>query len=359
MQNVKRILSNTTPLCFMPDGRLVCYQHGEIVVLEKGSEIDHFPLFYSKKERILGRSRFLSRVLRLGVRAAEAIDKDTILLSVESVIYELSLKTKILSKGFSCGEGVRPLLFTTVKGIEGFADGVYFGGYVHNFEKEPVSIYHRKGCDEWEVVYTFPKGTINHVHSIITDPYRNCLWVLTGDFEESAAIWKAEDGFKTVERFVSGSQKWRGCVAFATQEGLLYATDAPFAQNNVYLLKDDKTVSSVCGLSGSCIYGCQWNDKYVFSTVVEPDGRNETLLRLLFGWKRGAGITDNYARIYAGSISGGFKEVYKEKKDLLPFIFQFGAFRFPSGINMTANLCFQPVATKENDMALTEISFSS
>lgn len=345
----------TTPLCYMADGRLICYQHGDIVVLEGKTVVERISVFNSKKERLLGRYKILSRFLRLGVRAAVAIDKDTVLLSVGNILYELNLNTKALSKGFSCGEGVRPLLFTIVKGIDGFGDGIYFGGYIHNFEKEPVSIYHRKGCDEWGVVYTFPKGAINHVHSIISDPYRNCLWVLTGDFEESAAIWKVEEGFNKVERFVYGNQKWRGCVAFATQEGLLYATDAPFAQNNIYLLKDDKTVSSVCGLSGSCIYGCQCNDKYVFSTVVEPDGRNETLLRLLFGWKRGAGITDNYARIYAGSISGGFKEVYKEKKDLLPFIFQFGAFRFPTGTNMTANLCFQPVATKDNDLSLTTL----
>ncbi len=349
---VKSIANNTLPLCYMPDGRLVCYQHGDIVVLMGGTETDRISAFCSKKERLLGRNRILSRFLRLGVRAAEAIDNDTILLSVGNIIYELNLNTKILSKGFSCGEGVRPLLFTTVKGIDGFADGIYFGGYVHNFDKEPVSIYHRKDSDEWGVVYTFPKGVINHVHSIISDPFRNCLWVMTGDFEESAAIWKVEDGFKKVERFVSGNQKWRGCVGFATLEGLLYATDAPFAQNNIYLLKCDRTVSSVCGLSGSCIYGCQWNDKYVFSTVVEPDGRNETLLRLLFGWERGAGIIDNYARIYIGSLSGGFKEIYKEKKDLLPFIFQFGAFRFPTGTNMTANLCFQPVATKDNDLSL-------
>lgn len=340
----------------MPDGRLVCYQHGDIVILENMPEIKRFPIFYSKKERILGRNRFLFRILRLGVRAAEAIDNDTLLLSVGNTLYELNLNTKALSKGFSCGEGIRPLLFTTVKGIDGFVDGNYFGGYVHNFEKEPVSIYHRKGCDEWEVVYTFPKGAINHVHSIISDPYHNCLWVLTGDFEESAAIWKVEDGFKKVERFVFGNQKWRGCVAFATPEGLLYATDAPFAQNNIYLLKDDKTVSSVCGLSGSCIYGCRWNDNYVFSTVVEPDGRNETLLRLLFGWKRGAGITDNYARIYVGNICVGFKELFKNNKDLLPFIFQFGAFRFPTGANESDYLYFQSIATRNNDMKLLRIS---
>lgn len=350
--HINKIAKHISPLCYMPDGRLICYQHGDIVIMEGRSESDRFPIFYSRKERLLGRNRILSRFLRLGVRAAGAIDNDTVLLSVGNTLYELDINTKALSKGYNCGEGVRPLLFSSIHGINGFEDGIYFGGYVHNFKKEPVNIYHRKGCDEWEVVYTFPKGTINHVHNIISDPFRNCLWVMTGDFEEAAAIWKVEDGFKSVERFVYGNQKWRGCVAFATPEGLLYATDAPFTQNYVYLLKDDRTVTCVCSLSGSCIYGCRWNDNYVFSTVVEPDGRNETLLRLLFGWKRGAGISDSYARIYVGSLSQGFKELYKEKKDLLPFIFQFGAFKFPSGINKTTNLCFQPVATKDYDLSL-------
>lgn len=354
--SIKIISDFTTPLCYMPNGCLVCYQHGDILILNEGIEIQRFPVFFSKKERLLGRINILSRLLRLGVRAAETIDNDRIIISVGSILYELNLNTKILSDGYYCVEGVRPLSFTTVKGIDGFVDGVYFGGYVHNFKKEPVNIYHRRGCDDWEVVYTFPRGIINHIHNIISDPFRNCLWVLTGDFEESSAIWKIEDGFKKVERFVAGEQKWRGCVAFATQEGLLYATDAPFAQNNVYLLKDDRTVSNVCDLSGSCIYGCQWNDKYVFSTVVEPDGRNETLLRLLFGWKRGAGIIDNYARIYMGKLCDGFKELHKEKKDSLPFLFQFGAFKFPAGVNESGYLFFQSIATKQNDMKLLRIS---
>ena len=339
----------------MPDGRLVCYQHGDIVVLVDGNEVLRVPVFKGAKEKLIGRLKLAKRLLRLGIRAAEAVDNDTIVLSVGNILYELNINEGVLSKGYYCGEGIRPLTLTMVKGIVGFDDGIYFGGYLVNMDKTPVSIYRRIDTDKWEAVYTYPKGTINHVHNIVADHYRNCLWVFTGDFDEASAIWKVANGFQRVERFVSGEQKWRGCVAFATSEGLQYATDAPFAQNHIYLLKEDGSTDVIADLPGSCIYGCQWKDKYVFSTAVEADGRNETPLRLLFGWKRGFGIKDRYAHVYAGNITIGYREIYKEKKDLWPFIFQFGVFKFPAGINKTSKLYFQPTAIMKNDLNLLEI----
>lgn len=339
----------------MPDGRLLCYKKGAVLVL-KDNKIDKIvPIPINTKERLLGWSRLMSRLFRFGVRSSIALDNETAILNIGNSLFELDVESGKLSTGWYCGDRIRPLVLTKVEDISGFDNGIYFGGYIHNFEKNPVNIYKRNGFDDWGVVYTFPKGTINHVHNIIPDPFHDCLWVMTGDFEESAAIWRVEDRFNKVECFVSGNQKYRGCVAFATQEGLLYATDAPFAQNNVYLLKDDRTVINVCDLSGSCIYGSQWNNNYVFSTVVEPDGRNETMLRLFFGWKRGQGIKDNNARIYNGNLNEGFKEIYKLKKDVLPFIFQFAAFKLPSGKNNTNTLLFQPVATMKNDMELIGI----
>lgn len=198
------------------------------------------------------------------------------------------------------------------------------------------------GQDNWKIAYTFPQGTINHVHNVIAYPYRNCLWVFTGDFGDAAAIWKCSDRFKKVERFVCGDQKWRSCIAFALKEGILHATDAPFAKNHIYLLREDGTNEVVAELPGSCIYGCQWKNKYVFSTAVEADGRNETPLRLLLGWKRGAGITDNYVHMFSGNLQEGFMEIYNEKKDLLPYLFQFGSVRFPAGINNSNTLFFSP-----------------
>ena len=60
--------------------------------------------------------------------------------------------------------------------------------------------------------------------------------------------------------------------------------------------------------------------------------------------------------MYIGNLKDGFRELYKEKKDCWPlYTFQFGVFKFPSGINNTDTLYFQPMATVYNDGKLMAI----
>lgn len=351
------LFTKTVPLCFLPSGKLVCYKRGDILVLENQHVDRTIPVFRGAKERLIGRIRYLYRMLRLGVRAAVALDEDNILLSFGNFIYELNLSSGKRSSGFFCGNGIRPLSFTKVNGILSIDDGIYFGGYIGNTDKKTVNIYKRSGVDSWKVVYTFPQGTINHVHTIVSDPYRNCLWIFTGDFGEAAAIWKVEDGFRKVERVCCNNQKYRVCASFSLPEGLLYATDAPFTDNYIYLMNTkDYSMKSIIPIDGSCIYSCQWRDAFVFSSTVEGDGRNIPRMEFLFGRKRGAGVKNDYVHMYCGNISAGFKEIYKEKKDWLPFYtFQFGVFRFPHGANNSNELYFQPVATQDNDCRLMVI----
>ncbi len=350
---VTTIAKLTTPLCLLIGGRLLCYQRGKVMVMRKGKVEKKITIPISFKECLLGWSKGISRLLRFGIRAAETVDEGQIVLSIGNYLYELDINNGVLSKGWHCGDGIRPLMMTTVKNIDGFNDGIYFGGYLGNREKKPVHIYHRVGVDQWEIVYTFPQGAINHVHCIVADPYRQCLWVFTGDFDESSAIWRVTDNFQKIERVVCNDQKYRGCVAYALPEGLLYATDAPFADNFIYLMHPETfETKPLFPLHGSCIYGCQWKDNYVFSSTVEGDGRNTSKLEFLFGRKRGAGIKDDYVHMYKGNPTVGFQEIYKEKKDKLPFLFQFGVFKFPYGKNNTDTLYFQPIATKKNDLKL-------
>lgn len=352
MNDVSLISNNASPLCFMPNGALIVYNCGRIQILRNYIVEKEIPIPISAKERLLGWSKMATRLMRFGVRNAHPVDNENVILSIGNTLYELDLVKGRLSDGWKCREGIRPLILSAVNRIDGFEDGVYFGEYYKNDSLEPVNIYRRTGIDQWEIVYTFPKGAIKHVHNIIADPYRNCVWVLTGDFDDAAAIWKVTEGFQKVERFAYGDQRWRGCVAYATPEGLLYATDTPFSENHFFLLKEDGSVKTVGDLCGSCIYGCKWNDKYVFSSTVEADGRDETLTKLMFSKKRGSGIKDGYVRLYIGDYANGFEEAYKEKKDWLPFIFQFGAFKFPTGENHGDKLVFQPVATKVHDQSV-------
>lgn len=356
---ISKVNNSTTPLCILPDERLVYYRRGQVGIVYKGKVEKLLNISISVKERLLGWSGMLSRLLRFGVRAVISLDSNNLVLSIGNMLYELNLETGRLSNGYFCGEGVRPLIFTNIRNVEGVEDGIYFGGYLGNMSKSPVNIYRRIGEDQWEIVYTFPHGAINHVHNIVSDPFRNCLWIFTGDFGEAAAIWKVTDNFKKVERVACNNQKYRACVVFAIPEGLLYATDAPFADDYIYFLNPNTMdTKELFSIHGSCIYGCQWKDKYVFSSTVEGDGRNTPILEFLFGRKRGAGIKDDFVHMYIGNIKDGFKEIYKEKKDNMPYYtFQFGAFKFPAGVNNTDTLYFQPVATKDNDLRLMSLNW--
>lgn len=362
---IKRVSRNLSPLCFLPCGKQVCYKRGDLLVMEYDKAVGRYSLFLSFRERWVGRCNILYRLFRMGVRTAIALDDEHVILSIGNMLYEYNFTERKLSKGYALPVGLRPLVFTEICDVEGFTDGIMFGGYLSNFDKNPVAVYRRKSIDLWEVVYTFEQGAINHVHNLVTDPYRQCLWVFTGDFGDAAAIWKITEDFQKVERVLYGNQMYRSCVIFPIKEGLLYATDAPFTSNYIYLL----TLSSLNNLSslvfeplfkidGSCIYGCQCGDKYVFSSSVEPDGRQNTLLNLLISRKRGAGIKNMYVHMYAGNMQEGFHEIYKEKKDFWPYLFQFGTIRFFCGLNKTNKLYFQPIATNKNDLKLLSFDFS-
>lgn len=348
-----RTISDKAPLCFLPNGDLVCYHKGKVYVLSNNNVVKQISIPISFMERLLSWSKVATRFLRLGVRTAIALDDNIIIFSIGNFLYELNINNGKISNGWYCGKGIRPLILTAVKDVDGFDNSIYFGGYLVNSSMKPVSIYKRIGVDSWSVVYTFPAGTINHVHNIVADKYRKCLWIFTGDFGEASAIWKVQNSFNQIKRVLHNSQKYRGCVAYAIPEGVLYATDTPFAKNSIYLLCT-KTLDcrEVYPLHGSCIYGCKWGNRYVFSSTVEGDGRSMSFWDLCFGRKRGAGIIDEYVHMYVGDLSLGFKEVYKEKKDKLPFICQFGVFRFPTGVNNGNMLYFQPVATTKNDLVL-------
>jgi hypothetical protein len=69
----------------------------------------------------------------------------------------------------------------------------------------------------------------------------------------------------------------------------------------------------------------------VFSTAVEPNSSDNNHLKMLLSIKIGDGILTNKSCIYYGNPDIGFKIIYSDEKDCLPFGFQFGNISFPSG----------------------------
>lgn len=220
---------------------------------------------------------------------------------------------------------------------------IYFGEYFQNMGKHAVNIY--KSVDNgqtWNIVYTFAKGNINHIHGLFFDKYTNRIWVVTGDREKECIIGYTEDEFKSFVEVFRGGQEYRTCQLFFYEDFVVFGTDTQYEQN-VLKKFDRKTleITEIQQVQGSVIKGGQVGDVAFISTTVEPSDVNK----------------DKYAHLWVTKDGLNWEERYKAKKDWLPFIFQFGTFEFPQyyGIEKLERLFFSGRALKGLDGKTTYI----
>lgn len=338
------------PILFI-DETLVFYRRSSFIFYNtKTNDYSKVALELGLKEKVLPRFRLIYRMFRLGIRNALQYGNQ-IIFYVNKRFYEYNLQTNKLIPGFVPPVGIRALNLTHINAIEGFDDMIVFGGYLSNSSKRSVYIYKRISAEQWHPIFSFKRGEVNHIHNIIPDKTNNCVWILTGDFDNSAGIWMAKDNFTIVKPILIGNQSYRSCVAFPIDGNLLYATDSPLVGNSIRMLeyKSGKWNSrKLIDISGSCIYGCKVNNFYIFSTCVEPSGLDKGVKALL-STQKGPGIKDVYCHLYIGNHEYGFKDIYKVKKDIFPYaLFQFGALQFPAGINNNGLIVFYHLSTRKD-----------
>ncbi len=299
--------------------------------------------------RCLNQFSLFFRLHRSGVYSGVHHGEESF-FSYKKALYTYHWKTKKLNKEFEFKKGSGPLKYSSIEGVEGFQDGLYFGEYYRNPSKEEIFIYKRNG-EKWEVVYVFPKGEINHIHNLIADPINQCVWILAGDYGNSAGIWQATDQFRKVKQVASG-QQFRACVAFPFSKGLLYATDSQFEQNTIRLLhyeNNEWTSSVLCQVNGSVIYGTELKDYYVFSTSTEPGENNKGFIGSLLDNKPGPGILSNQSDVILCNKSDlSCRVLYSRKKDIYPYRL------FPAGVSQSNQLFAYNVGSRKNDLA-TEV----
>lgn len=326
---------------------------------EEKEKISNIPAsFFHKFAR---RSKYLSRILRLLPSAATTLD-NKLYFGLLGKIICYDLNNKIFLEPFSLNRGRSPLNISSIYSIDGFDDGLLFGEYFSNPSKGQVNIYSlkkTKNNNQWEIIYTFPEGKINHVHNIIPDSIRGAVWILAGDFDNAASIWKTEDNFKSVNLICSGEQKYRSCVAFSTEQGIVYATDSQFNENTIRLLyyEDGKYRNRPIGkINGPSIYGTEIQDFWVFSTSTEPAFSNScSRLSKYLSRRPGPGITHNRSEIIACRKSDNrLFRVWCANKDFIPFTLgQFGNIRFLTTEAIGNRLYFQSIANNTNDLDIS------
>lgn len=221
-----------------------------------------------------------------------------------------------------------------------------WGDYGPNASHEPINIYGLKKNLAVEIIYSFQPGQIRHVHNIIPR-HTGGYYVFTGDQEENAGIYTADDDFELIEPLMIGEQRFRAVVGFDTPEGLLYATDAVNERNYIYLLKDNGELKTICTINGSCIYGTEFFGAYYFATTVEPNEDN----RGWFSWfsrKRGLGIMSDDVTLIKIDKRMRSTEIVRYKKDVWPMkLMQYGTIQFPHGEG--ENLWGYPIAVQMFD----------
>src|SRR5436190_20168696 len=175
--------------------------------------------------------------------------------------------------------GTRPLH------IAATPDGcLFWGEYFDNSRRDEVHIYSsRDGGESWNIVFTFSKLSIRHIHNIAYDKWADCLWIFTGDDGSECGILRASPDFTQVQDVVAGSQQARAVAAVIEEDGLYFASDTPFEQNFIYHLDRRGRVSRLVEIPGSSIYGCRNRDGIVFSTMAEPSPVNTSATVSLFG----------------------------------------------------------------------------
>jgi len=318
-------------------------------------------------KRALCHSRLMIRLFRFEPRVVIKIAEYTFLVSFLGGLYLLSKINNYWN--LSCEHSYRngmnnPLSLTKVEDVPGFTDCIMYGEYWGNPYKEEVSIFKRID-GKWSVVFTFDKGTITHIHGIVPDKNRSCVYILTGDEDNESGIWIAKDDFASVQPIIIGKQMFRSCVAFPVPNGLLYATDTPLEKNSINLLSLEEDswgeVHELHSINGSCIYGTETlvdgKTCYVFATTVEGDSRKKGVSALL-SWRRGPGILSNKSEcILLREVQKNPEIIASFSKDGWPFIFQFGGITFASGSNEM--VYGTPVAVNDFDGKVLEFKIGA
>lgn len=250
------------------------------------------------------------RFLRAEINGLYSLKNGNYLLIAKKGIFYKNNHSAVFRKVFSISRGSRPLNLCELPNGH-----IYWGEYFANIEKEAVHIYVSiDGGLTWKIAYTFSEGNINHIHGLFWDEFTNQLWFCTGDRENECIIGYTEDEFQTIVEVFRGNQEYRSCQLFFYEHFVVFATDSQYVQNEIKMFaRDSMQIKSLVKIQGTAIKGGQLGNISFLSTTVEPSKINK----------------DRYSHLWITDDGINWREIFKEKKDIWPFIFQFGSIEFP------------------------------
>jgi hypothetical protein len=259
------------------------------------------------------------RALRWGIHVARITKNGSVVVALKGQILYAPARGLELFSVLHIPGGGRPL------NIEEAPDGtLYFGQYSRNHNRHEVSVFASTDSGEhWYVAYTFPAGTVRHVHRVQYDSLRHSLLVLTGDSGSECGIYQTTDRFCTLNLLFGGTQKARAVSVIPIPQGWVIPGDANAERNHILLLESDGKMQCLDKLPSSAFSTCQTRQGYFISTGVEPSKVN----------------TEPHATIWASKDGLSWRCVYKVHRDCFSGkLFQYASLQFADGLEDSDSL---------------------
>lgn len=272
---------------------------------------------------ILGNCRLATKLLRLEPKCLGQLDENRFVVCLMNKFWLLNVKACKVETLSSVRQGYTVLNFCEMDG------SLYWGDYGLNANHDEINVYRLDRSLRMKVAYTFPKGSVRHIHNIIkTD---DGFIVFCGDNEKGAGIYRSNKDWTVVKPWKTGEQNYRAVVGFPYNGGLLYATDSVETENHLRLIDACGNEKELMVMNGSCIYGGETKGYFLFSTTVEPPEGGGMIGML--SRKLGGGIKSDEVFIVAVSKQDlSARIVAKFKKDRWPYkLMQYGQAMFAGG----------------------------
>jgi hypothetical protein len=280
--------------------------------------------------RFTSRQRFTHRFFREGFHALAALDSGHFIAVTPGAIVTADPGDRVFRVTHKILRGTRPLALAADP-----AGALYWGEYFDNSERDRVHVYGSTNRGQsWFIAYTFPRGTIRHVHNIVYDKWADCFWMVTGDYAQECRIVRVSRDWKNLDVVISGTQQHRVVAVVPAEEAVYMATDTPLEANYIYGFDRAATLRRLAPITSSCLYGCRVGRAIFFSTMIEPSDANPSREATVFGTFDGQ----------------RWDPVLSWRKDRLPMrYFQYGNAILPAGENSSGLLAVTPIAVEGAD----------
>lgn len=222
---------------------------------------------------------------------------------------------------------------------------MYFGEY--NDDPRGVRVIRvSPALDEAVVCWHFARTEVRHIHAIHHDPFRQRLWICTGDRDHESVIWYTDDEFQTVHRFAGGDQTWRAIAMLFDETGMEWGMDAgqdapAQAINRIFRYDFSTGQRTERAVTGNPVYAaCAFDDgSAVMQASFEPQRKQDTPAEAALWW-----------RDRQGEWGPLFQLPFQEHKPC--GVGRYGHLLLPIGRAPAGQLLCTPVNTAEHTLSL-------